>query len=128
MPTEVSIADLQKRWQTAVKACDPLRVGGRVLSALGLMLTCRLPAALHDRCEIVTGPNTQCLAEVLGFSNELAFLFLYENGEQIRPNMAVINRGHGTRVPSGPGLLGRVIDGLGRPIDERGPLKDCRWR
>jgi len=40
----------------------------------------------------------------------------------------VINRGHGLRIPSGQGLLGRVIDGLGRPIDEHGPLRDCRFR
>ena len=36
--------------------------------------------------------------------------------------MAVINRGHGVEVPCGPGLLGRVIDGIARPLDDQGPL------
>ncbi len=128
MLTEAVITELQERWRTAIRACNPYRVGGRVVSARGLMLTCRLPAALHDRCEIVTGPHTRSTGEVVGFTNDLAYLFLYENGEQVRPNMPVINRGHGMRVPAGPGLLGRVIDGLGRPIDDRGPLRECKFR
>lgn len=128
MSTTTQLGDLKKRMRAAIGACDPLRIGGRVVSARGLMLTCRLPASLHDRCEIITGPHSRCLAEVVGFSGELAFLFLFENGDQVRPNMPVINHGHGMRVPSGSGLLGRVIDGLGRPIDERGPLQGCRWR
>src|SRR5437588_6245706 len=118
----------QQRWQSAVRAYDPLRVGGRVVSARGLMLTCKLPAAVNDRCEILTGDGTSCLAEVVGFANDLAYLFLYENGDNVRPNMPVVNRGHGVKVPSGPGLLGRVLDGVGRPIDERGPLLGCRFR
>ena len=120
--------ELRQRWQTALAGYDPLRVGGKVVSARGLMLTCKLPAAVNDRCEILTGRAGKCLAEVVGFANDLAYLFLYENGEQVRPNMPVLNRGHGMQVPSGPGLLGRVLDGIGRPIDERGPLQGCRWR
>jgi len=61
----------------------------------------------------------------VGFSNDLAYLFLYENSDQVRPHMPVINRGHGRADPSGPGLLGRVIDGIGRPLDDRGPSRDA---
>ncbi|MBI1832651.1 MAG: FliI/YscN family ATPase, partial [Planctomycetes bacterium] len=127
MPNSTTTPDLKSRWDSAIQRFDPARVGGRVISSRGLMLTCRLPAAVHDRCEIITGRGTSCLAEVVGFSNELAYLFLYENSDQVRPNMPVINRGHGAQVPSGPGLLSRVIDGIGRPIDDRGPLKGCRF-
>lgn len=128
MNADAAIAQLQADWRKTIAACEPLRVGGHVVSARGLMLTCRLPAALNDRCEIVTGPDRRCLAEVVGFTNDLVYLFPYENADQVRPNMAVINRGHGVRIPSGPGLLSRVLDGLGRPIDERGPLRECRFR
>jgi flagellum-specific ATP synthase len=128
MTPETIPPELRSRWQKAIQACEPARVGGRVVSSRGLMLTCKLPAAVNDRCEIITGPNSSCLAEVVGFSKDLAYLFLYENSDQVRPNMPVINRGHGVQVPSGPGLLGRVIDGIGRPIDNLGPLKGCRFR
>jgi flagellum-specific ATP synthase len=120
--------DLRNRWRTTLDAHEPMRVGGKVVSARGLMLTCKLPAAVNDRCEIITGRGNSCLAEVVGFANDLAYLFLYENGDHVRPNMPVVNRGHGVQVPSGPGLLGRVLDGIGRPIDERGPLQGCRFR
>src|SRR5437764_224115 len=125
---DASFTDIRKRWQTALASYDPPRVGGKVISARGLMLTCKLPAAVNDRCEILTGRAATCLAEVVGFSNDLAYLFLYENGDQVHPNMQVVNRGHGVQVPSGPGLLGRVLDGIGRPIDDRGPLEGCRLR
>jgi flagellum-specific ATP synthase len=118
--------ELRSRWQTALDGYEPARIGGHVVSSRGLMLTCRLPAAVNDRVEILTGHGTSCLAEVVGFANDLAFLFLYENSDQVRPNMPVINRGHGVQVPTGPGLLGRVLDGIGRPIDEKGPLRNCR--
>jgi flagellum-specific ATP synthase len=42
--------------------------------------------------------------------------------------MPVVHRGHGVKVPTGSGLLGRVVDGLGRPIDDRGGLTGCRFR
>ncbi len=119
--------ELRKRLHSAIETYQPGRLGGRVISSRGLMLTCRLPAAVNDRCEIITGRDTSCLAEVVGFSNDLAYLFLYENGDQVRPNMPVINRGHGIQVPTGSGLLGRVIDGIGRPLDDHGPLKGCRF-
>src|SRR4051794_739663 len=128
MVPNASNLKLTDRWQRAIHSYDPARIGGRIVSSRGLMLTCRLPAAVNDRCEIITGHGTNCLAEVVGFANDLAYLFLYENGDHVRPKMRVINRGHGVQVPSGVGLLGRVIDGLSRPIDERGPLKNCRFR
>jgi flagellum-specific ATP synthase len=128
MVAHASDLDLVARWQSAIHTYDPARIGGRIVSSRGLMLTCRLPAAVHDRCEILTGDGGSCLAEVVGVANDLAYLFLYENGDQVRPNMRVINRGHGVQVPSGPGLLGRAIDGVGRPIDGRGPLQNVRFR
>jgi flagellum-specific ATP synthase len=128
MGQETYSPELRERWAAALAGYDPLRVGGKVVSSRGLMLTCKLPAAVNDRCEILTGRDSSCLAEVVGFSSDLAYLFLYEIGDQVRPNMPVINRGHGAQVPSGPGLLGRVLDGIGRPIDDRGPLQGCRMR
>ncbi|MEI7687473.1 MAG: hypothetical protein WCL32_20890, partial [Planctomycetota bacterium] len=118
---------LRQRLTDTIGRYQPVRVGGRVISSRGLMLTCRIPAAVNDCCEIMTGQATSCLAEVVGFANDLAYLFLYENGDQVKPNMLVVNRGRGIQVPSGPGLLGRVIDGIGRPLDALGPLRDCRY-
>lgn len=116
------------RFKAAIDTYDPIRAGGRIVSSRGLVLTCKLAAAVNDSCEIITAPGQRCLAEVVAFSGDLASLFLYENNDEVRPNMPVINRGHGVKVPCGPGLLGRVIDGVARPIDQLGPLGRCRFR
>ena len=59
---------------------------------------------------------------MIGFNNGLAYLVPYEQGEELSPGMTVVRRGRGLSVPVGTGLLGRIVDGLGRPIDDRGPL------
>ena len=120
--------ELRQRLHTVIRSYEPVQVGGRVVGSRGRMLICKLPAAVEDLCEILIGPGTSCLAEVVGFSGELAYLFLYENNDRVHPNMPVIHRGHGVKVPTGAGLLGRTIDGLGRPIDGRGALTGCRYR
>jgi flagellum-specific ATP synthase len=45
--------------------------------------------------------------------------------EDLRPGMPVMRKGKGATIPVGDNLLGRVIDGLGRPIDNKGPLTGC---
>jgi flagellum-specific ATP synthase len=120
--------ELRQRLHATIRSYQPVHVGGRVVGSRGRMLICKLSAAVDDLCEIITGPDTSCLAEVVGFSGELAHLFLYEDNDRVEPNMPVVHRGHGVQVPVGAGLLGRVINGIGRPLDDRGPLQDCRFR
>ena len=45
------------------------------------------------------------------------------SADGLRRGMSVTNTGNNIMVPVGPGVLGRVMDVLGRPIDERGPVK-----
>lgn len=100
------------------------RTGGRLKSVTGLM-TCNLPAAVGDQCAVIPAEGPPVLAEVIGFENNLAYLVPFDPAENLRPGMPVIRKGRGLMVPTGPSLLGRVIDGLGRPLDGRGPLTGC---
>ncbi len=100
------------------------RMGGRLKSVTGLM-TCNLPAAVGDHCAVVPREGEAVLAEVIGFENDLAYLVPFDPAENLRPGMPVIRKGRGLTVPTGKNLLGRVIDGLGRPIDDLGPLVGC---
>jgi len=105
---------------------DLLRTMGKVRSAKGQILISSLPSAVGDQCRVLTPRGQGLLGEVIGFANEQAYLVLYEQGEEIHPGMAVVREGHGLAVPVGRGLLGRVLDGLGRPIDGRGPVRTAR--
>lgn len=100
------------------------RQGGKLRSATGL-LTCAMPAAVGDHCEILSPGRQPVLAEVIGFQNELAYLVPFDSAENLKAGMTVIRKGRGLSAPTGKNLLGRVIDGLGRPIDGKGPLVGC---
>ncbi len=100
------------------------RLTGKVRSCRGVLVTCQLPAAVGDQCVIRTNQGKELAGEVIGFSQDLAYLVLYRASDEVAPGMTVINRGHAFRVPSGRGLLGRVVDGLGDPIDGKGSLRD----
>jgi F-type H+-transporting ATPase subunit alpha len=53
-------------------------------------------------------------------------IVLFGEDQLIRQGDIVRRTGHMMQVPAGPGLLGRVVDALGRPIDGRGPLTDVK--
>jgi flagellum-specific ATP synthase len=114
---------------TSVGQCladhDPVRVAGKVRSAKGLLLSCQLPAAVGDQCDLVGPGGRTTPAEVIGFAGDLVYVVGYEDGGEVSPGMTVVNRGHRLRLPLGRGLLGRVLDGLGRPLDDAGPLTGC---
>ncbi|VTR96366.1 atp synthase : Flagellum-specific ATP synthase FliI OS=Clostridium acidurici (strain ATCC 7906 / DSM 604 / KCTC 5404 / 9a) GN=fliI PE=4 SV=1: ATP-synt_ab_N: ATP-synt_ab [Gemmata massiliana] len=103
------------------------RMGGRLKSVTGLM-TCNIPAAVGDHCAILPRDGEPVLAEVIGFENDLAYLVPFDAAENLRPGMPVLRKGKGLMVPTGRNLLGRVIDGLGRPLDGKGPITDCPLR
>ena len=65
------------------------------------------------------------LAEVVGFRENQVLLMPLGDMEEIGLGSEVVARGTSLRVRVGDGLLGQVLDGLGRPIDGLGPLDAC---
>lgn len=100
-------------------------MGGRLKSCAGV-LTCTLQAAVGDQVAIMPKSGSPVLAEVIGFQDAVSQLVPYDPVDDLRPGMPVIRKGRGLTVPVGDALLGRVLDGLGRPIDDKGPLVGCK--
>ncbi len=99
------------------------RLNGRLVRVVGLTLEAvGLKAALGDLCEIDTEDGILD-AEVVGFSGETIFLMPTAEMSGIVPGARVRPKTEISTFPYGDHLLGRVIDGLGRPIDNKGPLK-----
>ncbi len=92
------------------------RVAGMTLEAVGC------EAALGARCLIEGTANSTIEAEVVGFSGERLFLMPTGALAGVMPNAHVIPTRQVASVGVGDGLLGRVIDGAGHPLDGRGPL------
>lgn len=98
------------------------RVAGMTLEAVGCA------AALGGRCLIDSG-SSPVEAEVVGFSADRLFLMPTGTLAGVMPNARVIPTPAVARVGVGDALLGRVIDGAGKPLDGRGRLRcDGRQR
>ena len=93
------------------------RMVGLTLEAVG----CR--AAIGSRCEIETKSGRMIEAEVVGFSGSKVFLMPTAEVHGLEPDCRVIPMGKSSLAKVGFGLLGRVLDGAGNPIDDKGPLR-----
>ena len=100
-------------------ACGKLkRVIGLTLEAVGC------EASLGDRCWLLDEHDRKREAEVVGFANDSLYLMPIEDLSGLSPNARVLPGGKALDAPAGNALLGRVIDGVGRPLDGRGPLRN----
>jgi flagellum-specific ATP synthase len=106
-----------------VSECQRFRRTGRVCRVIGLTIESQGPhAAVGDLCHIVM-PDGACRpVEVVGFTQSHLLLMPLGELDGICPGLTVTAEGQCISVPVGTGLLGRVVDGLCRPIDGRGPV------
>jgi type III secretion protein N (ATPase) len=104
----------------------PLSVRGRVVEVTGTLIKAAVPAARIGEICLLRNPGESWTVqtEVVGFSKRAALLTPLGRITGISTAAEVIPTGRVHEVPVGPGLLGRVLDGLGRPLDEDrcGPL------
>ncbi len=109
------------RWQQALAAARPQRVGV-VRSVVGLTVEVTgLPLAVGDLVEIDAG-GWSVGAEVVGLGRDSSRCMPLGPVDGLRIGAPARSTGHPLMIGVGPGLLGRVLDGLGRPMDGKGPL------
>jgi flagellum-specific ATP synthase len=145
-----------EKWVSFLKDCGTLaasatpyqlsgrltRINGLVMEAAGLRLS------LGAGCRIVVPGGAAVEAEVVGFSGEKLFMMPTDDvyglspgaqvlpmeaaqrtpvvGTRIAPRRRAMDRAK--HVPVGDSLLGRVVDGNGRPLDGLGPVESAQWR
>ncbi len=108
-----------------IEHIDPLPALGKISEAIGLVLEGFAPhSTIGEVCKIaLTKTDQHLLAEVVGFRGEKVLMMPLGDIRGIGPGAPVIIRGHQAEATIGDQLLGRVIDGLGNPIDDKGDLK-----
>ena len=140
-----------QRWSTFLSAMvaqaessEPLETVGTLVRVAGLVLEAagvRVPVG--SICEVRSPGLPTVLAEVVGFNGDRAYLMPtgpvqgLASGAQVVPRplpvhpprlgmtaVAVRPEGRGLHLPIGPGLLGRVVDAHGEPLDRQGPIHD----
>lgn len=100
-------------------------VFGHVTRVVGLVVESQGPRArVGDVCELRRAEGGATLPlEVVGFRDGRLLSVPLGDTVGIRPGDRIVARGGVLSLPAGEGLLGRVIDGLGRPLDGLGPLQ-----
>ena len=98
---------------------------GKVLRIIGLVIEADGPeASIGDLCYIFNSMNDKpVFAEVVGFQEKKILLMPLGSMEGLKPGAIVTNTKESMKIKVGDMLLGRVIDGLGEPIDSKGEIK-----
>ncbi len=92
---------------------------GQVTQVIGLLIESRGPsAAIGDFCEVQTAGGRRIRTQVIGFRNGRVLSMPLEEIDGLQMGDPISARSQDSGVEVGPGLLGRVIDGFGKPIDE----------
>ena len=94
---------------------------GKVIQIIGLIIEADGPkASIGDLCYIYNKLDAEPIwAEVVGFKTQKILLMPLGSMEGLMPGAVVMNTGSSMQIKVGPQLLGRVLDGLGRPIDRK---------
>lgn len=119
-----SLARRLGRYLPYTRTQPRLLVEGRLLRMVGLTLEavgCRVPVGGH--CTIRSHEGVDVEAEVVGFADNKMYLMPIEPVSGLQPGARVIPCQNLADVPVGMGLLGRVLDGRGKPLDGKGPVK-----
>ena len=91
---------------------------GYVNKVVGLLLEAKLPGAMvGELCNVITDHGDVKPAEVVGFRGDVSLLLLLVDGKGVHQGSKIIQTGRPLEVLIGEGLLGRVLDAFGRPID-----------
>jgi type III secretion protein N (ATPase) len=110
-----------------IELSSPLEIKGRVIQVVGTMIQAVVPGVRVGELCVLRNPweNWELKAEVVGFHKEAALLTPLGELLGLSSSTEVIPTGKTHSVGVGPKLLGRVLDGLGKPIDfkTKGPLE-----
>ena len=114
--------DFTKYFQ-AIERVDMARVIGKVVHVVGLIIEAQVQGvSVGELCTIYLDNDNSVFSEVVGFKEGRVLLMPLGSTSGIRPGAKVQATGHVLSVKVGPGILGRVLDGLGHPIDNLGSL------
>ncbi len=107
-----------------------IREVGKITEIIGLTIESDGPkSSIGDLCYIYNDYSDRpTMAEVVGFKKDKILLMPLGAPDGIRPGALVINTGGAMKVGVGNQLIGRVLDGLGRPIDTLGDIRFTEYR
>ncbi len=105
-------------YAAGLEQADLLRWRGVITDVTGFVIESQGPAArIGSFCEIQTSRSRVIRTQVAGFRNGRILSIPLEEIDGLQPGDPIYARPQDSQLSVGPGLLGRVLDGFGRPID-----------
>lgn len=125
----ISVKERLTRSIGSMASDKPISISGRVSKYDGQMAECDgFPATIGSLCQIETETDMPATAEIIGFHGGHNLLSLHDFGARISVGARVVVVDDGYMIPVGEGLLGRVTDALGAPLDEMPlPALESKW-
>lgn len=117
-------------YASRIEQASTIKQSGRVAQIIGLVIESIGPAvSIGDLCQI-ENPETgdKIKAEVVGFRDNRILLMPLGSVSGITPGSVVISTGEQIRIPVGEQLIGRILGGLGQPIDGKGTILSANTR
>jgi flagellum-specific ATP synthase len=116
--------DLLEPYFKRLDEFSTLRWVGRVTKAVGHLIESEGPyGSVGEGCGIITSDGQSYAGEIVGFRGQTVLSMPLERPAGIHYGDRIVSRGSRPSVPVGPGLLGRVVDGAGRPLDGKGAYR-----
>ncbi len=113
-----------KKYGGSIASSKPVRLHGKVTQVVGLVIEGYCPdTSVGAICEIKPLEGDPIPAEVVGFRNNKTLLMPLGELRGVGLDSLISVRRDKASLGVGPQLLGRVIDGLGNPIDDKGPIR-----
>ncbi|TYO95484.1 flagellar protein export ATPase FliI [Desulfallas thermosapovorans] len=111
-----------QRWRQKVQQVKLVRSTGKVTKVIGLTVEVKgVTAGVGEVCDIIVpGESEPVMAEVVGFQEDSSILMPLGELRGLYPGCLVVPRGESLTVKVGDELLGKVLDGLGRPMNGGG--------
>lgn len=115
------------RYISRLEGIESLRMNGRVTKVVGLVMEGYSPStSVGDICDIhPRAGDSSIKARVMGFRDDKVLLMPMGEIGGLSAGSIIVSKGEKAVCRIGKGLLGRVIDGLGNPIDGKGPIPDA---
>jgi len=105
-----------------IEDIDPIQIKGRVKQVIGLVIESEGPPASVGEICFISSNHKRLMAEVVGFRDKNLLLMPIGETEGIKTDDEVIATGSPLKVACTEGLKGRILNGIGVPIDGKGPI------
>jgi len=112
------------KYQEALRSCQPVKMEGKIVKVAGIVAQANGPGmSIGSLCCIKNSCGQSMQAEVIGFNDKRVIVMPFGEMRGIEPGSRIVDINKNPSIKVGEAYLGRIVDGLGNPIDGKGSIQ-----